>query len=122
MTCQQVHMHYGEGERQVTTTAEGWIPQLPDDSFGDRLKALRKSCDLTAVEMAKKLGVARPTYQTWEGDTLPRDVVNVTTRVVDTFGVCRDWLLWGSCTHDTHGGPSQNWKYLSDDLTSAAAA
>lgn len=99
---------------------------LVQETFGDRLKALRKTCDLNAVEMAKILGVARPTYQTWEGDTLPRDLVDVATRVVNEFGVCRDWLIWGSCTHDTHEAPtwkgrSRTGSFLTSQCVGAAA-
>lgn len=40
--------------------------------IGNKLKQLRKQCDLTQVDVARKLGVTQPLIQRWEsGNKIP---------------------------------------------------
>lgn len=62
------------------------------ESFGFRLKMLRKEHELTQTDLAKKLSIARSTLTNWEiGRVLP-DLPSV-ARLADFFDVTVDFLL-----------------------------
>lgn len=80
----------------------GWVPA---DSFGQRLMLVRRSLGLSVKEIALATGFHYATWSTWENGRLPSDVLDVVRRLSDTYGVDRDWLLWGGAFG---GGPSQS--------------
>jgi transcriptional regulator with XRE-family HTH domain len=85
------------------STAQAWIPA---DTFGARLRNLRFELGMTVEEIAKKVGVAHPTWSTWERGARPRDKEKVVQQIVAAVGCDRDWLMWGRT--DTGGYPSEN--------------
>ncbi len=65
---------------------------MRDAAFAERLKALRKSCNLTQQKMATALGIERSTYTYYEtGKTFP-DIVTL-SRIARIFNISADNLL-----------------------------
>lgn len=65
---------------------------MRDAAFAERLKTLRKSCNLTQQKMATALGIERSTYTYYEtGKTFP-DIVTL-TRIARIFNISADNLL-----------------------------
>jgi transcriptional regulator with XRE-family HTH domain len=65
--------------------------------LGDRLKRLRKAQGLTAVEMAKRVGISRTTLNSVEsGDPAP--TIGTYLRVMSALGVAGDFALLASDT------------------------
>ena len=62
------------------------------DTFGNRLKSLRKTKNLTQEELAKLLNVAKGTVSNWENENRfpDKDMLN---KIADTFKVSMDYLL-----------------------------
>lgn len=66
----------------------------PEWTFGDRLAKARRHAGMEQGEMAKALGVSRPTISTWERDeNQPRNLLDVAQRWADLTGVEIGWLL-----------------------------
>lgn len=63
--------------------------------FKDRLVQLRKSTNLLQTDMAKKIGVARATYGSYEQGTRQPDFETL-QRIAQFFGVSTDFLLGNS--------------------------
>ncbi|EHF3608986.1 helix-turn-helix domain-containing protein [Listeria innocua] len=59
--------------------------------FGENLKKLRKANNLTQEELAKKLGVARTTYSSYEQNRRMPDI-DVQNKIADLFEVSLDYL------------------------------
>lgn len=67
---------------------------VPQWTFGDRLRKVRRTQRLTQVQMADALGMNPPTEAAWEADrNLPRDLIGAATLIEDTFGLPRGWML-----------------------------
>lgn len=62
------------------------------DTFNTRIKQLREDKGLTQEELAKALGIARPTLASWEIGRREPDF-ETTTKIADFFGVSVDYLL-----------------------------
>ena len=61
----------------------------------DRLKALRKSLDITQQEFADKIGIKRNSYANYEtGRNTPIDAIIVS--ICREFGVNEEWLRHGT--------------------------
>jgi SOS regulatory protein LexA len=58
----------------------------------DRLKALRKQNGYSNADMAKMVGVARPTYISWESGTR-NPSLEMVQKLAEVFGVSVDYLL-----------------------------
>ena len=62
------------------------------ETFGKRVRRLRRSADLTQQELAEKLGVSEPTIRAWEsGRAKPR--YDRLCEVADFFGVTPEELV-----------------------------
>lgn len=90
-------------EGTTAPTGELWIPHLPTDTFGERLRYVRVSLDLTVAEAARRCGYSSATWSTWENGTSqnPRGLDKIVSRVVETLSpdgkrLNRNWLMWGS--------------------------
>ncbi len=65
---------------------------MRDAAFAERLKSLRKACNLTQQKMATALGIERSTYTYYEtGKTFP-DILSL-ARIAQIFNVTTDTLL-----------------------------
>lgn len=65
---------------------------MRDAAFAERLKLLRKTCNLTQQKMATALGIERSTYTYYEtGKTFP-DILSL-ARIAQIFNVTTDVLL-----------------------------
>ena len=100
-------MHpYGILRRMTTSPHEQWWPEV---SFGDRLRIVRRGRDRTQEEMAKLLGVNKPTYSAWEsGRNEPshREVRAVARRLEMLDNVPAAWTLGAYDSAPTQpGGP-----------------
>lgn len=71
-------------------------PWIPEDTFGDRLRRVRRSLGLTQEEFAGRLGgsVGIKALGAWEtGTREPRGAVGIAKRIELAFGVPATWLL-----------------------------
>ena len=66
-------------------------------TFGERLKELRKSKNLTQEKLAEQLSVNRDALAKWETDRAYPDV-NIIKELADLFEVTTDYLLGGRKT------------------------
>ncbi len=79
---------------------------MRDAAFAERLKNLRKACNLTQQKMATALGVERSTYTYYEtGKTFP-DILSL-ARIAGIFKITTDELL----------GITPTLPYIKDDGT-----
>jgi transcriptional regulator with XRE-family HTH domain len=78
-----------------------WIPRLPQGSFGERLRLLRYSMDLSVDAIASRCGVPAPTWHTWERGSRPRKMDEQVDAIAKATGVDRNWLMWGAGSIDT---------------------
>ncbi|WP_418115513.1 helix-turn-helix domain-containing protein [Sorlinia euscelidii] len=91
------------------------------NTFGARLRALRKQRKLTQVEAAEAIGVGRPYLSLMELD-LRDGNFDIVKAAADFFGVTVDYLVYGGVS-DKSGSdvPSDEaellalWRRLSDD-------
>lgn len=63
-----------------------------DQSFGDRLRSIRRSCGLTQTELAERTGLSQSNINTWERNRslpLPHGLI----KLADCFGCSVDYLL-----------------------------
>lgn len=66
----------------------------PTWTFGDRLRKVRRSRHLSQREFARLLGESEKSVANWEGDvSRPRDVVALSKKVQEVYGIPADWLL-----------------------------
>ena len=77
--------------KETTTTATS----TPSESFGQRLRRLRKKAGLTQVELAYLVGVHETTIRFWEADKYSTTTENV-KRLAEALGVPQAELLEGS--------------------------
>ena len=70
-----------------------------NNSFGDRLKALRKSKKLTQVQVSEMIDVQQGTYSRWENGTLEPNLEAV-VKLAKLFDTTTDYLL-GKTTYST---------------------
>lgn len=70
-------------------------PVIPDWSFGDRMRKIRRDImDIEQTEMAELLGVKKQAYAAWEtGRSQPRDILTLAKRVELATRVPASWLL-----------------------------
>lgn len=60
--------------------------------FAKRIKYLRQTRDLTQVQLAAKLGVAKQSISNWENDNIMPSV-EMLEKIADFFSVSTDYLL-----------------------------
>ena len=70
-----------------------------NNSFGDRLKELRKSKKLTQVQVSEMIDVQQGTYSRWENGTLEPNLEAV-VKLAKLFDTTTDYLL-GKTTYST---------------------
>lgn len=64
----------------------------------DRIKQIRAECGLTQEEIARKLGIAKRTWEDYEaGKTLPKAAT--LRKMAELGGVSTDWVLKGGPRH-----------------------
>lgn len=64
------------------------------NTFGERLRRLRYAAEMTQLNVAQRVGVARSTYALWETDARRPDVESL-TRLAALFQIRVDFLLTG---------------------------
>jgi transcriptional regulator with XRE-family HTH domain len=77
-------------------------------SFGDRLKKLRKSKNLSQQEFANRIGINRSTYSRYEIDDNQADY-DTLKKISDFYDVSIDYLLTG---HDRQTTSNEMWQEL----------
>jgi len=76
----------------MTTQMEGY--RVPQWTFGDRLRKIRRDAGLSQVEFAERIGRGEKAVASWELSTNePRDVVTLAKRIEVAFGVPAGWTL-----------------------------
>lgn len=69
---------------------------IPADTFAARLRLVRMHAgDITIVDAADRAGLSYGSWSNWERGMQPRDKVEIVRAVAETFGIDRDWLMWG---------------------------
>lgn len=74
----------------------------PEDSFAQRLRAIRRHLELSQEEAADRCGVNRKTWASWELGSSPRNMASVVMEI--SRGLCDQsgrmvdphWLMWGT--------------------------
>lgn len=70
------------------------ITRVPQWTFGDRLRKVRRDAGDTQAEFAEKLGESAKTYSNWEADRHPpASIVAVAKRVELATNVSAAWML-----------------------------
>lgn len=68
---------------------------MDDDTFGSRLRAVRRGSSLTVDEIAERVGVSRPTVWAWENEKyLPRRIH--LQSLSEVLQVPEDYLVQGA--------------------------
>lgn len=70
----------------------GWIPDY-EDSFADRLKAVRDKTGLGQIEFGDAIGASHASISQWERGTMPRDMVALAQKIHEEFGADIKWLI-----------------------------
>lgn len=65
------------------------------NSFGNRLKVVRKRLGLTQTEIANRLEIKQNTYNNWENDQREPSVL-ILNKLVSLFGININYLVTGS--------------------------
>lgn len=60
--------------------------------FGDRIKNLRQSYNLSQVQLAEQLGVSKQTVSNWENNNILPSI-EMLVKIAHRFSVCTDHLL-----------------------------
>lgn len=60
--------------------------------FGDRIKSLRQSFNLSQVQLAEQLGVSKQTVSNWENNNILPSI-EMLVKISHHFSVCTDYLL-----------------------------
>lgn len=67
---------------------------LPQWSFGDRIRKIRRDRHMTQDQFAARIGTKGPTLDAWEqGRNRPKDVVELAQTIEAEFGVPAAWTL-----------------------------
>lgn len=67
---------------------------IPEDTFGDRLRRVRRELKLSQAEFAEKIGEGAKAVGAWEiGIREPRGAVALAKRIELAYGVPAAWLL-----------------------------
>lgn len=82
----------------------GWVPA---DTFGDRLRAVRRHLNLRVEQIAELCEVPLATWSSWEHGRRPRRLDEVVQTIATQTGVDRNWLMWGVGGRDLHERSSQ---------------
>ena len=70
--------------------------------MGERIRALRKSKNLTQEQLAEKLGISSKAISDYENDKVLKPNALIIQAIADYFNVSVDYLLKGDIeTHDT---------------------
>ena len=69
------------------------ISEVPEWTFGDRLRKAREHRKMEQSEMADALGVSRAVVSKWERGSQPRNLFEVVQRWSEVTGVPAQWLL-----------------------------
>lgn len=68
--------------------------RIPEWTFGDRVRKVRRNAGVTQAEFAARLGVGAKAASAWESfDRTPREVVSIAKRIELAFGVPAAWML-----------------------------
>ena len=92
-----------------------FIPgQVPQWTFDDRIRKVRRGLGLTQEEFAVKLGVGDKRYAAWEsGRNTPDDMLSIAKTLEDVSGIDKLWFIgWmdespESPTTDTQKAPTR---------------
>ena len=69
-------------------------PRVPQWSFADRARKVRRDLKLGQAQMADLLGVGLKAYSAWEsGKNSPEDIVATAVKFERASGVPRSWFL-----------------------------
>lgn len=74
--------------------------RIPEWTFGERLRKVRREMRLNQEDMSARLDVKRSTYEAWETGRNKPDVIELAPRLEEITGISRLWFLgWeGSAT------------------------
>ena len=84
---------------EEASASRRWVPQF---TFGDHVRKIRRELGLSQEEFAQPLGVTKVTYGAWEtGRNRPGNIVAVAKRIELSYGVPASWTL-GVNDEDRH--------------------
>lgn len=69
------------------------LTEIPDWTFGERIRKARRHAGLSQQEMADALGIKVQRYSNWETDAnLPRDLIGTAKQIEEITGFRADWI------------------------------
>jgi transcriptional regulator with XRE-family HTH domain len=78
----------------MTTNAVVPFRFVPEWTFGERVRKIRRESGLSQTEFATRIGANDRALASWEtGRTKPQDIVAVAKRIRKEFGVPTAWTL-----------------------------
>ena len=80
------------------------------DTIGQRLIIARKNLNLTVIDAAKAVGIAKSNLSRIENDKHEPAIATV-MKLARFYGVTTDWILFGD---DFEGKPNENLIYVQD--------
>ena len=80
-------------------------PQIPEWSFAERVRKVRRDMHLTQEQFADLIGVGLKAYSAWEsGKNHPANIIELATTLERITGVDRRWFIgWISDDHSPDG-------------------
>lgn len=103
-----------------TSAAADPAPVIPEWSFGDRLRKVRRLDGASQADFAKRLGTNQKTYAAWELDaTSPRNAVALAKRVEAMTGVPASWMLG---LNSPSSGARRGLRIVGSDQVTTAAS
>lgn len=80
----------------MNTNPAGGGPWIPENSFGARLRMVRRELGLSVEDVADVCGLSASTWSYWERGGHPQKMNETVDKITQATGVDRDWLMWGS--------------------------
>lgn len=94
------------------------VMRVPEWTFGDRIRKIRRDVGLTQGEFAERIGRGAKAVAAWEsGKSQPEDVVAVAKRIQLTMGVPAEWTLGlrdSTISPDGGGGVTVSYPQLAN--------
>jgi transcriptional regulator with XRE-family HTH domain len=76
-------------------TQDDALPRRAKDTLANRLRLVRAELGLSQRDAADRSGVTYGEWQSMENGASARGLDRKVTKIADTLGYDRDWLMWG---------------------------
>lgn len=92
----------------MAQSAEELSDWVPPETFGSRLKRLRRALGWDQKQAAEACGLNEKTWGSWEAaGGSPRNMAEVVDKIHRATNVDREWLMWGETSARLFTNPDQ---------------